>query len=340
MNTRLIVLFPRIFPSYRIKLIIRCFFLSCLLGLNACATVPRERVFDDFVIVKAEAVDDFSSLAANYLNNPEKAWQIAEFNNIASVKPGQELVIPLSPFNRGGLKADGCQTVPILTYYGFSRNKTGELIVSEGAFNEQMKYLKENGYDVITLDQLLDFLDFKSQIPKKSVVITFDDGWRSLYDIAFPVLKRNGFPATLFIYTDFIGGTKALSWEQVDELAKNGFDVQSKTMTHRDLTKLNKGESFKEYFKTVQRELSQSKKIIEKQLGRKCKYMAYPYGVTNNLATALVKKEGYRAAFTIKRGSNPFYVDNYRINRSVIHGSDNMEQFKDNLSVFSRSELR
>jgi len=90
----------------------------------------------------------------------------------------------------------------------------------------------------------------------------------------------------------------------------------------------------------VQRELSQSKKIIEKHLGRKCKYMAYPYGVTNNLATALVKKEGYRAAFTIKRGSNPFYVSNYRINRSVIHGSYNMEQFKDNLSVFSRSELR
>ena len=98
---RLIVLFPRIFFSYRVKLIIRCFFLSCLLGLNACATVPRERVFDDFVIVKAEDADDFFSLeTVNYLNNREKAWQIAEFNNLTSVRPGQELVIPLSPFNR------------------------------------------------------------------------------------------------------------------------------------------------------------------------------------------------------------------------------------------------
>jgi len=340
MNTRLIILFSRMFTCYRLRLIVWCFSLSCLHGLNACTTVPRERVFDDFVIVKSEAVDDFSSLSANYLNNPGKAWQIAEFNNVISAKPGQELVIPLSPFNRGGLQTDGYQTVPILTYYGFSRDKTGELIVSERAFNEQMKFLKENGYFVITLDQLLDFLDFKNQIPKKSVVITFDDGWRSVYDIAFPVLRHYDYPATLFVHTDFIGGTKALSWEQVDELAKNGFDVQSKTMTHRDLTRLNKGESFKEYFKAVQREISQSKKIIEKHLSRKCMYMAYPYGVTNNLVTALVKKEGYRGAFTVKRGSNPFYVNNYRINRSIIYGRYNIMEFKNNLSVFSRNELK
>ena len=107
------------------KLIIRCFFLSCLFALTACATVPRERVFDDFVIVKAEDADDFSSLAANYLNNREKAWQIAEFNNLTSVKPGQELVIPLSPFNRGGLKADGCQTVRLKGLRGITSSWPG-----------------------------------------------------------------------------------------------------------------------------------------------------------------------------------------------------------------------
>ncbi len=322
---------------------VRCFFLSCLFGLAACATTvptPRERVFNDFVIVRAEAEDDFPHLAAKYLNGSEKGWQIAEFNNTTSVMPGQELVIPLRPFKRGGMNARGCQTVPILIYHGFSREKTGELIVLEAAFKEQMRYLKENGYSVISLDQLFDFLEFKGQIPEKSVVITFDDGWSSLYDIAFPVLRAYGFSATIFVYTDFIGNKKALSWKQLLELVKNGFDVQSKTRTHRDMTKLNEGESFKEYFKAVKMEISQSKRIIEEKLKRKCKYMAYPYGKTNSLVTALLKQEGYCAAFTVKRGSNPFYVNKYLINRSVIHGGLDMEQFKDNLSIFSKSELK
>jgi len=314
--------------------------LFFFLSLIACATVPRERIFDDFIILKTEADDSLSSLAARYLGTHEKDWVIAEFNNIDTIRPGQELIIPLRPFEWGGLKANGYKTVPILTYFRFSKNQTSELTVSETAFRDQMKYLKENGYRVITLGNLLDFLDFKAQIPKKSVLITFDDGWGSLYDIAFPILRDYGFSATLFVYTDFIGGRKALSWEQINELAKNGFDIQCKTKTHRDLVKLNEGESFREYFKAVRNEISLSKQIIEQKLNKKCKYMAYPYGETNDLVIALVKREGYRAAFTAKRGSNPFFVDNYMINRSVIHGGFNIKQFKDNLDVFSTIRLK
>ena len=314
--------------------------LFFFLSLIACATVPRERIFDDFIILKTEADDSLSSLAARYLGTHEKDWVIAEFNDIDTIRPGRELIIPLRPFEWGGLKANGYKTVPILTYFRFSKNQTSELTVSETAFRDQMKYLKENGYRVITLGNLLDFLDFKVQIPKKSVLITFDDGWGSLYDIAFPILRDYGFSATLFVYTDFIGGRKALTWEQINELAKNGFDIQCKTKTHRDLVKLNEGESFREYFKAVRNEISLSKQIIEQKLNKKCKYMAYPYGETNDLVIALVKREGYRAAFTAKRGSNPFFVNNYMINRSVIHGGFNIKQFKDNLDVFSTIRLK
>jgi len=314
--------------------------LFFFLSLIACATAPRERIFDDFIILKTEADDSLSSLAARYLGTHEKDWVIAEFNDIDTIRPGRELIIPLRPFEWGGLKANGYNTVPILTYFRFSKNKTSELTVSETAFRDQMKYLKENGYRVITLDNLLDFLDFKAQIPKKAVLITFDDGWGSLYDIAFPILRDYGFSATLFVYTDFIGGRKALSWEQINELAKNGFDIQCKTKTHRDLVKLNEGESFREYFKAVRNEISLSKQIIEQKLSKKCKYIAYPYGETNDFVIALVKKEGYRAAFTAKRGSNPFFVNNYMINRSVIYGGFDIKQFKDNLDVFSTIKLK
>jgi len=333
-------MYHNISSHFRSKHIVQCLALFCLVGLSACATVPRERVYNDFVIVKVEEGDDFSSLAAKYLNDPQKGWVISEFNDVAFLAPGQELVIPLGPFIWGGLKAHGYQTVPILTYYGFSKNKTDEQTVSETNFKEQMQYLKDNGYRVIGLDQFLDFLDFKTQIPEKSVVITFDDGRRSLYDIAFPVLKDYGFRAVLFIRTDFIGGKDAVSWEQLREMAENGFDIQSKAKTHRDMTRLNKGESFEEYFKAVQMEIVQSKQIIEKRLNHPCQYLAYPYGKSNHLVSALLKKEGFRAAFTLAEGGNPFYVDRYLINRSVVHGGWDLARFKASLSIFHKSELK
>ena len=311
-----------------------------LLGVSSCATVPRERAFNDFIIVRVGPGEDFSSLAAEYLHDASKSWQIAELNPVDSLRPGREVIIPLTPLNPRGLSVGGYQTVPILTYYGFSRKTSGELIVLESDFRNQMRYLKENGYLVIPLNQFLVFLDSKDPIPEKSVMITFDDGRRSLYDIAFPILREYGFPATLFVYTDFIGAGKALSWQQIDELSHNGFEVQSKTVTHRNLVKREPHESFEEYFRSVQKEVSQSKRTIEKKLKKECSTMAYPYGESNALIVALLKKEGYRGAFTVKGGTNPFFVNNYSINRSIIRGGLDMNQFKACLSVFAESELK
>lgn len=314
--------------------------LLCLLSLTACATVPRERVFDDFIIVKTETGDSFSSLAARYLDDPEKDWQIAAFNNITSLSPGKELIIPLRPFTWGGLKANGYQTVPILTYYRFSKKRVEASIVAEKAFKRQMIFLKENGYRVISLDQLLDFLEFKRQLPEKSVVLTFDDGWRSFYDIAFPILRDYGFPATLFVRTDFIDEKKAMSWEQINVLVKSGIDIQCKITTHRNWEGLKDSKAVRKYFSALQDELSQSKKIIKSKLNKECRYLAFPNEKPNSLVIGLLKKEGFRAAVTLERGSNPFFIHHYSINRSVIHGEFDMDQFKKNLSVFSKSGLQ
>ena len=130
------------------------------------------------------------------------------------------------------------------------------MTVTQAAFEEQMKFLKEKGYRVITLNQFIDFLEFKRPIPKKSVVITIDDGWRSTYEIAFPILKKYGYPATLFVYTDLIvGSKKTLSWDLIQEMASQGLDIQGHTKTHRTLTIMDKKESFKEYFDAIDREL-------------------------------------------------------------------------------------
>lgn len=322
-------------------------FLLSLLLLAVCITSARShqniseiRLNNDFIIVTATVKDTFSSLATEYLNDPSKGWLIAEFNHIKSLTPGQELIIPLFFFNKGGLKSEGYQTVPVLSYYRLSKNKPSKTAITQNDFKVQMKYLKDNGYHVITLDQLLGFLDYQEQIPEKSVVITFDDGWISVYDIAFPILKEYGFPATIFIYTDFVGGGKAMSWKHIKELSEAGFDIQCQTKTHRNLTVLKNKESFKQYFNSLEMEISYPKKLIEKKLNKECNCLAYPYGETNNLVIAMLKKHGYRAAFTVDNQSNPFFIDKYKISRSAIYGKYDIEKFKNKLSVFQHMELK
>jgi peptidoglycan/xylan/chitin deacetylase (PgdA/CDA1 family) len=169
-------------------------------------------------------------------------------------------------------------------------------------------------------------------------VIAMDDGWRSVYDIAYPILKKYGFPATLFVYTDLIDTENGLSWGQLSELEENGIDIQCHSMTHESLDEFTKG-SMKENFEALEKEISQSKALIENNLSKQCNYFSYPGGKPNSLISELLKKQGYRGAFTYNRGGNPFFVDNYMINRSIIYGSRDLKGFKKSLEIFCESIL-
>ncbi len=292
-------------------------------------------VSENFIAVIVQPGDTFSSLAGTYLRDPSVGWFISEFNGSPSLRPGQEVIIPLRPFNKGGLSLKGCQTVPVLCYHKFSKTTSDLMTVTEKNFEDQMRYLKEEGYRIITMDELFDFLGFERQLPRKSVLITIDDGWRSTYDIAYPILRKYDYPATLFLYTNLISDSgKTLSWGHIREMARNGVNIQCHTVSHRSLIKINEQESFREYFDALHRELSESARVIKMKLGMDVKYLAYPYGDTNPLVVALLQKLGYRGAFTVERGSNPFFVHPYRINRSMIYGDFDMEDFGRNLATF------
>ncbi len=327
------------------KVIFFQIFLLCLISEASYAEfnthlTSKNMPGAEFVAVKTKPGDTLSSLSARYLNDPKKAWIIAEFNDIETVTPDRILIIPSQLNNRGGIFLNGCQTVPVLAYHQFSKKSTSRMTVAEATFEAQMKYLKENGYRSITLDQFFDFLNYKNPIPKKSVLITIDDGWKSTYDIAVPILKKYSFSATLFIYSDFIGGQKALSWDQIRQLAEMGFDIQSQSKTHRNLAEQKKDESFNDYIANLEKEILHPQVLIKKKVGRDCRYLAYPYGSTNSLVRAMLKKHGYLGAFTVHRGSNPFFVNNYMVHRSTIYGDYDIDQFRKNLSVFKKIDLK
>jgi peptidoglycan/xylan/chitin deacetylase (PgdA/CDA1 family) len=295
----------------------------------------------DLLVIEAQEGDTFSSLSAKYLKDPSWGPLLAEYNETESLRPGQPILIPRKIDKKGGLDLRGYQTVPVLSYHHLSLTESNRMTVSQAMFEQQMRLLKEKGYHVVSMDQFFDFLEFKSTLPPKAVVITIDDGWRSAYEIAFPILKKYGYPATLFIYTDVIlDNSKNLSWGMLHEMSKQGIDIQCHTKSHQNLTVQGETQSFKDYFDNLEKELSVPKDLIKKKLNREVKYLAYPYGDTSPLVIELAKKIGYRGAFTIKRGGNPFFIDNYRANRSTIYGDYTLAQFERNLITFQKEPLR
>jgi len=244
-----------------------CAALDFVRGAGGTSTVVGES--DDFIVVVATHDGETAeALARTHLRDPAKAWMIEDFNGAREFKSGKRVVIPKRPWNLAGVDPTGYQLVPILVYHNLGAQSSGRLVLGVQAFAEQMNYLKREGYRVVSLAEFVEWLRLKRQLPRKSVVLTFDDGYQSFREYAYPVLKKLGFPATLFVYTDYVGASRnALSWEQLKGLAAEGFDVQAHSKTHGDLRRAP-GETDAQYAKRMQAELAEPPRLFQRQLGQ------------------------------------------------------------------------
>jgi peptidoglycan/xylan/chitin deacetylase (PgdA/CDA1 family) len=301
--------------------------------------LPESFESDDFVVVLAKTGDTAESLARRYLGDATKAWMIEDYNGTAAFTPGREVVIPKRPWNPSGVEARGYQLVPILCYHNLGPQTRGRLLMSATAFEEQMRYLKREGYQVITLRQFLEFSALRQQLPRKTVVLTFDDGWKSFKEFAYPVLKELGYPATLFIYTDFIGARIALSWPELKELALEGFDIQAHSKTHDDMRR-KPGESDDDYNRRMQSELQYPLGVFQARAGLSPRILAYPYGSHDEDVIKRVREAGYVAALDVRRQGNPSFTPALTIHRAQIYSEMSLEDFARNLTIFSEETIR
>jgi peptidoglycan/xylan/chitin deacetylase (PgdA/CDA1 family) len=188
--------------------------------------------------------------------------------------------------------------------------------ITLAAFEAQMKQLKDAGITVISMQDLLAWKRGDKNIPPRCAVITFDDGWKSQYEVAWPILKKFGYPVTMFIYTEGVrggslGGGEAITWEQLADMRDNGVDIQAHSATHQDLreghnimlvsggkrtkTKLT-GPPYEEW---VQNEVVGSKQLLEQRLGIKVNCFAVPFGSYNEHVKEIARNAGYEAMFTV-----------------------------------------
>ena len=228
----------------------------------------------------------------------------------------------------------------MLRYKQFSRHPAGPLDLPPHVFESQLALLKREGYHIITIDQLLDFFEFKDQIPHKSVVITIDDNRNTVLDIAFPIIKKHGVPATLFVRTDLIGKKGALTWAEVRYLSRGGIDVQCRSRTYRKRKALQIRKNFNQYIKELDDELLRSKAVMRRELGMDCRYLAYPDRPGNPIVAAFAEKHGFRAGFRPTGDSNPFFVNNFHVGRSTVFGDGDLNKFKQQLKVFETMALK
>jgi len=313
-----------------------------LFFLISCATFKTAGVFqsNDYIICQLKDKETPDTLAEKYLGDRKKLWVIEDANENVSFEKNKIIVIPLKEANIGGLAANGFQVVPILCYHRFAKDCKSPLCMPAHIFEQQMKYLYENGYRVIGFRQLNDFLEYRHAIPKKSVVISIDDGYRSVYNVCYPILKKYGFHATLFIYTEFINACKnALTWKQLAIMKADGFEIGAHTVSHSDLSRQKEGEDTSAFMNRIEKELRVSKQIIDKKLEQNTIFLAFPYGRYNQNVLEISRRLGYQVAVTVKKGSNPFFADPFTLRRTQILKRD-MKTFVSVLKSFHKISLK
>jgi peptidoglycan/xylan/chitin deacetylase (PgdA/CDA1 family) len=211
-------------------------------------------------------------------------------------------------------------TVPVLMYHRFGYEQS-TLFVTPENFRKQMGYLKRKGCDVISLDELVEGIQTGRKFKHNTVAITVDDGYEDNYIHAYPVLKENNFPAAIFIIADHIGVVKGfLTWEEVSQMLKNRITFGAHTKTDVYVPSLADDASLWE-------ETAGAKKLIEDKIGVRVNFFCYPTGGFTERAKEVLKKAGYKAAFTTNRGFADFNKDLYELKRVKITNSDMNKPF-------------
>ncbi len=235
----------------------------------------------------------------------------------ASISPKQR--------NARGLNAKPQARVTVLGYHDFSSTKDAtEMLITTGKFRRQMQAIKDLGLEVISLEQFIAWKKGEITINDRSVLITIDDGWKSIYTDAYPILKEMGFPFTIFLYTDYIGGgSHALTSKMIKEMQRHGCSIGSHSISHPYPSdfKAERAKGDTSYRSFLHREMGQSRKKLQQQFGGVVTSYAYPGGFITGEMLPIAAEHGYQCLFTVIPGKTTQSTSNFTIPRYIILGT-------------------
>jgi peptidoglycan/xylan/chitin deacetylase (PgdA/CDA1 family) len=210
--------------------------------------------------------------------------------------------------------------VPILMYHVISKAPVGvpnaQLWVDRHVFADELRALRAAKFQAVTLQQVYDAWKHGGPLPKHPIVVSFDDGYLSHYTHAKPVLRALGWPGVLNLHVDVIG-PGGLTSKQIRSLIAAGWEVDSHTLTHPDLTTLDD--------RALKRELVDSRRELRKRFGVRADFLAYPAGRYDARVEAAARAAGYKAATTVDEGMARGRDDLFALKRVRVNGSDTAE---------------
>jgi peptidoglycan/xylan/chitin deacetylase (PgdA/CDA1 family) len=237
------------------------------------------------------------------------------------------MLTPLSTFSRR-------RYIPILLYHSVDTNDSF-YSVSPSVFAKQMEYLSRN-FSIVTLEEVLEFVIGKRDLPRKSVAITFDDGYHDNYVNVFPHVKKYGFPIAVFVVSGCVGKEmtlgkvplRMLDWEEIADMSRHNVTIGAHTVTHLDLRRVDLNEA--------RHQMETSKAQIEEVIEQPVNFLAYPKGAYNRDLFAVVKSLNFVAAFAAESDGIVSQGDNrYALKRVSIDASVNFLTFKAKLTIAS-----
>ncbi|MFT5466368.1 MAG: peptidoglycan/xylan/chitin deacetylase (PgdA/CDA1 family) [Verrucomicrobiales bacterium] len=216
--------------------------------------------------------------------------------------------------------------VSILGYHDFTETSSPtDMRIRVEKFRQQMQALKDNEIPVITMRDYLDWKKGEKMIPEKCVVITMDDGWVGVYNLAFPVLKEFGYPFSIYLYKEYVNrGGRSMTYEQIREMMANGCEVGSHSVSH-DFMARTKGRSAEQHEAWLREELGESLRFLREHFGEDVlPVFVYPYGNYNDQVLELAEEYGYELGLTVAPKKADHTLDDLKVGRYIIHGDNNI----------------
>ncbi|WP_342550970.1 polysaccharide deacetylase family protein [Lysinibacillus sp. FSL M8-0216] len=241
----------------------------------------------------------------------------------------------------------GNDKIPILMYHHLKKSLNNNVVISPDNFENQIKTLKEAGYNSISIQQLFDYLNENKLLPQNPVLITFDDGYLSNYELAYPILKKYNMHAEIFVIVSQIlenneiksntNEIPKMTWEQLREM-RDTFTIQSHTWNSHNKLVLGNGklsgavygpsyikgtlETKKMYEERVISDFIRSKEVIKAKLGYEPIAISYPFGIVSNEAIKLAEAAGFKLGFVINNKSIVKDDNPFTLSRITVNGND------------------
>ena len=248
---------------------------------------------------------------------------------VAGLKAQNESpAIPASLEKSANVLEDDGSRVSVLGYHVFHATKEAtQMRIPTSKFRTQMETIKSSNIPVITLAQFLAWRRGEGELPPQSILITMDDGWRSVYEEAFPIMRELQLPFTIFLYKNYVGsnrGSRALSFAMIKEMVESDLcTIGSHSVSHPFPSKVkNAAKAGPEaYTKFLRTELGDSKKFLDEKFKIKVTTYAYPGGYQTEEMFPIADEFGYDHLFTVKPGKVRRDSNRYTLPRYIVLGN-------------------